>query len=81
LIEKFESLEGRNNFVELAIRLYTGESTFCYIFNRTMRNFEKGLVSLAYYMGPFLYGLNKYVYENPDKFAFREDMTLYRSIQ
>ena len=81
LIDKFESLEGRNNFVELAIRLYTGESTFCYIFNRTMRNFEKGLVSLAYYMGPFLYGLNKYVYDNPDKFAFREDMTLYRSIQ
>ena len=46
-----------------------------------MRNFEKGLISLAYYMGPFLYGLNKYVYENPDKFAFKEDMTLYRNIQ
>ena len=81
LIEKFESLKERNNFVELAIRLYTGESTFCYIFNRTMRNFEKGLISLAYYMGPFLYGLNKYVYENPDKFAFRDNMVLFRNIQ
>ena len=81
LIKKFESLKGRNNFVELAIRLYTGESTFCYIFNRTMRNFEKGLISLAYYMGPFLYGLNKYVYDNPDKFAFKENMVLFRNIE
>ena len=46
-----------------------------------MRNFEKGLISLAFYMGPFLYGVNKYVYENPEKFAFRENMTLYRNIQ
>ena len=81
LIEKFESLEGRNNFVELGIRLYTGESTFCYIFNRTMRNFEKGLISLAYYMGPFLYGLNKYVYDNPRDFAFKENMVLFRNIE
>ena len=46
-----------------------------------MRNFEKGLISLAYYMGPLLYGLNKYVYENPDKFAFRENMVLFRNIE
>jgi hypothetical protein len=81
LIKKIEALKDVNNFTEQAIRTYTGESTFCYIFNRTMRNFEEGLISLAYYMGPFLYGLNKYVYENPDKFAFRENMNLYRNIQ
>ena len=81
LINKFESLKGRQNFVELAIRFYTGESAFCYILNRTMRNFEGGLISLAYYMGPLLYGLNKYVYENSEMFAFRNDMTLYRTIQ
>ena len=46
-----------------------------------MRNFEKGLISLAYYMGPLLYGLNKYVYENPDKFALRENMVLFRNIE
>ena len=46
-----------------------------------MRYFESEYIFLAYYMGPFLYGVNKYVYENPDKFAFREDMTLYRNIQ
>ena len=81
LIKKFENLKERNNFTELAIRAYTGESTFCYIFNRTMRNFEKGLISLAFYMGPFLYGLNKYVYDHPTQFAFKENMTLFRNIQ
>jgi len=46
-----------------------------------MRNFEKGLISLAYYMGPFLYGLNKYVYDNPRDFAFKENMVLFRNIE
>ena len=80
LITKFESLKGRQNFVESAIRLYTEESLFCYAFNRTMRHFQKGLISLAYYMGPLLYGLNKYVYENPRNFAMRENMVLFRNI-
>ena len=43
-----------------------------------MRNFDEGLISYAYFMGPFLYGLNKYVKENSIPFGFREDMTLYR---
>jgi len=81
LFKKFETLKESNNFTEKAIEYYIGDITFCYIFNRIMRNFEEGLISLAYYMGPFLYGVNKYVYENPEKFAFREDMTLYRNIQ
>jgi hypothetical protein len=80
LIKKFDSLVDKDNFAELSIRTYTGESGFCYIFNRTMRNFEKGLMSLAYYMGPFLFAVNKYVKENPTKFKFNEDMTLYRNI-
>ena len=45
-----------------------------------MRNFEKGLISLAYYMGPFLYSLNKYVKDNPS-FAMSKSMKLYRIIQ
>ena len=73
----FKELIDRDNFVELAIRTYTKESKFCYFFNRTMRNFDEGLISFAYFMGPFLYGLNKYVKENPT-FGFRENMTLYR---
>jgi hypothetical protein len=77
---KFKSLVDKDNFAELSIRKYTGESGFCYIFNRTMRNFEEGLMSLAYYMGPFLFAVNKYVKENPKKFKFNEDMTLYRNI-
>ena len=69
LVKKFEELKDNNNFVENSIRKYTGESGFCYIFNRTMRNFEPGLISLAYYMGPFLFGVNKYVKENSKQFS------------
>ena len=79
LKSKFKSLVEKDNFVELAIRCYTGESSFCYILNRSMRNFESGLISLAYFMGPFLFGLNKYVKENPE-FAINKDMTLFRNI-
>ena len=50
---------------------------FVDLFNRVMRQFEKGLISLAYYMGPLLYGLNKYVKENPD-FAISKNIELYR---
>ena len=42
-------------FVEKAIKAYTGESIFCYLFNRMMRNIESRIISLAYYMGPFLF--------------------------
>ena len=80
LIQQFKSLVNKQNFIELSIRLYTGESCFCYIFNRTMRKFEKGLISLAYYIGPFLYGINKYVRENPH-LSFNQNMTLYRNIE
>ena len=81
LIKQFESLVNKPNFAELSIREYTKESGFCYIFNRTMRNFEEGLISFAYYMGPFLFAVNKYVKENPINFKFNKDMTLYRNIQ
>ena len=74
----FSELKDQDNFVELAIKKYTEESKFQYLLNRTMRNFDEGLISYAYFMGPFLYGLNKYVKENPIPFAFRQDMTLYR---
>ena len=74
----FSELKDQDNFVELAIKKYTEESKFWYLLNRTMRNFDEGLISYAYFMGPFLYGLNKYVKENPIPFAFRQDMTLYR---
>ena len=81
LIARFVPLEGKENFAELAVREYTKESGFCYIFNRAMRNFEGGLISLAYYMGPFLFSVNKYVKDHPENFSFKENMKLYRNIQ
>ena len=73
------NLDNNNQFIEKAIREYTKESSFCYLLNRVMRNFESGLIPLSYYMGPFLYGLNKYVKENQE-YAMMHDMTLYRYI-
>lgn len=37
-----------------------------------MRSFEPGLIDYSYYMGPLLYGLNKYVLENPDTSFFKK---------
>ena len=78
--EKLYNLKDNDSFIEESVRAYTSESNFCYLFNRVMRNFEKGLISFGYYMGPFLYGLNKYVKENP-KFSFTKKMKLYRIIE
>ena len=83
LKDKFDSLVNiydNNIFVEEAIRSYTQEGDFCYLFNRIMRYFEPGLISFAYYMGPFMFGVNKFLKENPS-FAMQKDMTLYRTIK
>ena len=42
-----------------------------------MRNFDKDLTKLAYYIGPLLYGLNKYVVDNPS-FGLFKNYKLYR---
>ena len=47
-----------NIFVEKTLRKYTGESIFCYLFNRMMRNIEARIVLLSYFMGPFIFELN-----------------------
>jgi hypothetical protein len=83
LTDKFNKLailETNNQFIEQTIREYTSESCFCYLFNRPLRNFGKGLISFAYFMGPFLFGLHKYVRENP-KFAISKKMELYKIIK
>ena len=66
-----------NTFVEKSINKYTTE--IWYGLSRTMRNFDSGLVKFAYYMGPLLYGLNKYVKDNPS-FAMSKDMILCRNM-
>ena len=79
LDEKFRSLKNIDNFTEKAIECYTGEGYFCYTLNKVMREFEKGLIKLSYYMGPFLFGLNKYALEHPEK-GLNKDTTLYRKL-
>ena len=77
IFRELKNIEESDIFVEKSIKKYTGESIFCYLFNRMMRNLESGLISLAYYMGPLLFELNKYVKNHKD-FAFSKSMTLYR---
>ena len=76
---KFSRLKDAENFTEEAIKCYTGEGYFCYNLNKVMREFEKGLIKLSYYMGPLLFGLNKYALEHPEK-GLNEDTTLYRKL-
>ena len=83
MTDKFNQLailETNNQFIEQTIREYTSETSFCYLFNRPLRNFGKGLISFSYFMGPFIYGLNKYVRDNP-KFAMSKKMELYKIIK
>ena len=80
LIYIFSELKNKSSyeeFVEETIRKYTGESIFCYLFNRMMRNIESGIIYLAYYIGPLIFELNKYV-RNHKECAFSQNMTLYR---
>ena len=74
IFQKLKNIEEYHIFVEKSIRTYTGESIFCYLFNRMMRNLESGLISLIYYMGPLLFELNKYV-RNYKDYAFSKSMT------
>ena len=78
IFQGLKNIEEYQIFVEQSIRTYTGESIFCYLFNRMMRNLESGLISLVYYMGPLLFELNKYVKYNKD-FAFSKSMILHRT--
>ena len=83
LLDKFNklsSLETNNQFIEQSIRECTSESNFCYLFKIPFRNFGKGLISFSYFMGPFLFGLNKYVKDNP-KFAMSKKMELCKIIK
>ena len=83
LIDKFNklaTLETNNQFIEQSIREYTSESSFYHLFNIPLKNFGKGLIPFSYFMGPFLFGLNKYVKDNP-KFAMTKKMKLYKIIK
>ena len=77
IFKELKNTKRSNIFVEKTIRKYTGESIFCYLFNRMMRNIEPGIIYLAYFMGPFLFELNKYVKKRKEC-AFSKSIILYR---
>ena len=80
LLNQICSFYGVNDyepFVEKAIKYYLDEGVFFYLFNTLISNFEKDLKEYSYFMGPFLFRLNKYVKRN-NNFSFEKDMQLFK---
>ena len=81
IIKIMEELTYLNSisFPEKCIEYYTGEY-LCYVFNRALRNFEKFYVEMAYFIGPFYYGIYRYSLLYTEKQLKKEKKILYRDI-
>jgi hypothetical protein len=71
--------ESKNSFPKKCIEYYTVED-LCYVFNRALRN-EKFYHEMAYFIGPFYYGIFIYSLGNPEKQLKDEKKILYRDIK
>ena len=78
IMEDLINYKGNKEFPERCIHYYTGEN-LCYVFNKALRNFDKFYVEMAYFIGPFYYGLFKYALDNPQK-ALSNKAILYRDL-
>jgi hypothetical protein len=78
IINIMERLTLSKNFPVDCIKYYTGEN-LCYIFNKALRNFEKNYVEMAYFIGPFYFGIFRYALMHPEK-QLNEKRILYRDI-
>ena len=78
VIEIMKKLLNSQNFPVDCIKYYTGEN-LCYIFNKALRNFEKNYVEMAYFIGPFYFGLYRYGIYHPRK-QLKTKQILYRDI-
>ena len=78
IIDIMKKLASSKNFPVDCIKYYTGEN-LCYMFNKALRNFEKNYIEMAYFIGPFYFGLFRYSQLNPEK-QLNEKTVLYRDI-
>ena len=78
IMEDLINYKGNKEFPERCIHYYTGEN-LCYVFNKALRNFDKFYVEMAYFIGPFYYGLFEYALDNPQK-ALINKAILYRDL-
>ena len=74
-LTKYDSVD----FPLKCIEYYTGEN-LCYVFNRALRNFEKFYVEMAYFIGPFYYGIYRYSLLHPEKQLKNDKKILYRDL-
>ena len=66
IINIMEKLKDSNNFPSDCIKYYSGED-LCYVFNKALRNFEKFYIEMAYFIGPFYFGMFRYALNHPEK--------------
>ena len=78
IIDIMKKLASSKNFPVDCIKYYTGEN-LCYMFNKALRNFEKNYIEMAYFIGPFYFGMFRYSLLNPDK-QLNKKTVLYRDI-
>ena len=78
IINIMEKLKVSKDFPSDCIKFYTGEN-LCYVFNKGLRNFEKFYVEMAYFIGPFYYGIFRYALEHPEK-QLKAKTILYRHL-
>ena len=71
-------IKKKKDFINACIKYYTGEN-LCYVFNKALRNFDKFYLEMAYFIGPFYYGLFTYALDNPQK-ALNKKAILYRDL-
>ena len=78
IINIMEKLRYSKNFPSDCIKYYTGED-LCYVFNKALRNFEKFYVEMAYFIGPFYFGIFRNTLIYPEK-QLKTKAKLYRDL-
>ena len=73
------NLKKSSAFMEDAIKFYTDETDFFYLFNKIMRKMEEGVERISFLIGPMYYSMVRFLNKNP-KYCLNESMTLYRKI-
>ena len=63
------------------LKFYTDEHEYIYIFNRIMRNIEKGVSRLSFLIGPMYYSMVRFLKKEREDLNLNKSMTLYRTIE
>ena len=80
IIIKLKYSKNLYDFVSKSLELYTKESNYVYIINKTMRKIEKGLARLSFLIGPMYYSIVRFLKYNPS-YLLDRSVILFRNIE